>query len=117
MCKEIFVSNAAIVGTNLVLTIPTLTFDNCEKFRLVICQPLPTGITSAMSVVIQDGATTYPLLLPLGNNIKADMIRSRRAYEIIVGTDPAHFTVLSACKLCKTAFVYPQLVPTATAAA
>ena len=113
MCKEIFVTSAAITGTTLVLTIPRLTFDNCERFRLVICQPLPAGITNALSVVIMDGTTTYPLQLPLGNNVMADMIRSRRAYDIIVGTNPAHFTVLSVCKLCKTTFTYPQLVPTA----
>lgn len=110
--KELFTTAVAISGTNLVLTIPPTAFNNCQRFRLIICQPLPSGITNALTVVIADGTTNYPLLQPLGNNVMADMIRSRRAYEIVVGTSPAHFTCVSCDKLCKTTFPYPQLVPT-----
>jgi len=115
--KEIFTIGAAISGTNLVLQIPPTAFNNCQKFKLIICQNLPDGITNAMPVVILDGGATYPLLLPLGNSVMADQVRSRRAYEIFVGTNPAHFTCVSCDRLCKTTFPYPQLVPTSAPAA
>lgn len=109
-CNLISSTAVALDGTTaLNITIPAATYNNGQKVGLTIVQGIPsTGTPVPVSLVI--GATEYPLLKPCGNFVMSDQLRTGVIYGLRVGTNPAHFTVITLDKLCGTTFVAPQLI-------
>ena len=62
--KTILTTAVAVSGTNLVLTLPEMTFNNCQHYCIRIAQDIPATATNLMNVAIQNGATTtlYPIV-------------------------------------------------------
>lgn len=99
-CKRNIKSTAvAITGTApnrvLTITIPsTVTLNNLEDYRLVICQTIPSG-SGTIPVQIMQGTTAIPFYCRKGNIVRADQLHCRCAYPIVYGNDPVHLSMLN----------------------
>lgn len=99
MCNNqnaILTTNVAVVGTNLVLTIPAGSYKNCANMILRLAQDMPLTATNLMPVVIQigDAATLYSVRQKSGHNVYATQIRTRRNYVLHVAADTGEFTFI-----------------------
>ena len=64
LCNRLVISQAvAFTGGNLVITLPAGSYNNGEKYCIVIAQSIPETTTINAPVVIQigTGTTLYPL--------------------------------------------------------
>lgn len=102
----------AIVGNQLVLTIPAGNYYDCENVKICICQTLPAGILPTQTVGIKLGtaATIYPTRTKCGHNIYTDQVSSRKPYVFKVATDTATFTYIDGCPLKCTAHISPPVL-------
>lgn len=101
--------------TSLQITIPATTFNNGETFGLYLAQAIPSNGTPLPVEIVMNG-TAYPLEKPCGNYVMSDQIRANRLYVVRAGSNPAHFIIRCPNALFGTAFVAPQIIPTAEAA-
>lgn len=100
----------ALSGTTLQITLPSnLSLLNGKKWRLLICQSIPTTATIGDVVFIVNG-TNYPAVNGIGNALKTDMLPCRKPLTLIYGWDVAHFMV---CGTKESAFV-PSAAASAT---
>lgn len=101
-CRAILTTAVAVTGTNLVLTVPAMSFNNCEKYLIRIAQDIPATATNLMNVVIQIGAvaTLYPIVRRCGHNVYANQVRTRRNYCLLTAADTATFVLLNDDALC-----------------
>lgn len=89
---------AYTAGTNLTITIPTVTLTNGQVFTLDLCQALPTlNAGDNPPVLIENNGTTLNLQLQMGNYVRARSLKCRKRLTLVYGTDPTHYTVLSPC--------------------
>ncbi len=110
-CKILVTTDLNLTESNLQLQIAPTTFNNGERFGLLIAQEtIPSADTPVPAVITMNG-TDYPLLKPCGNNVMSDQLRAQRTYVVRVGTNPGHFTIVNCNSLFRTNFVAPQLVP------
>lgn len=90
ICDKILISDSVTVsGTTLLIDIPANVFRNCEKYYLVIAQPIPDTATINMPVELTIGGvttTTYPLVTCSCGNVTASMIRTYNKYPIQIAT-------------------------------
>jgi hypothetical protein len=103
-CK-ILRGTAAIVETNMVITLPdvgTLTNGDIGKFVIInsIDYTNPLGTVS-----ITINGTTFPLQNKLGNSIRIEQLRTRRVYAVAVGAETPNLTLLSCVP--ESSYVYP----------
>lgn len=100
-CRTILTTAVAVVGNNLVLTIPAGQYDNCEVYHIRIAQSIPSTVTNLMPVVIEIGtsSTQYPVIRRCGHHLYANQVRTRRHYELKVAADTGLFVVVSS-NLC-----------------
>ena len=98
-CHTILTTAVTVSGTNLVLTIPTMTFNNCEKYVIRIAQSIPTTATNVMNVAIQIGTDTtlYPIVRSCGHYLYANQVRARRNYTLVAAGDTQRFVVINGC--------------------
>ena len=114
-CHLIVSTEIALNGTtSLQITIPATTFNNGETFGLYLAQAIPSTGTPLPVEIVMNG-TAYPLEKPCGNYVMSDQLRSQRLYTVRAGSNPAHFVIRCPNSLFGTAFVAPQLIPTAAA--
>ena len=111
-CKPIKTTAVAVSGTNLVLTIPSMTFNNCEKYIICVAQAIPDTATNLMSVAIQigDGTTLYPMVRRCGHYVYANQIKANQTYCLLVAADTQRFVVVGGniiCTNCGTATTLP----------
>lgn len=95
-CPKLIKSTAvAVTGTApnqvLTVTIPEKTLENLENYCLIICQPIPAGMT--IPVVVANGAAIIPVECKKGNLLRADQMKARRRYSATYGNDPVHLMV------------------------
>lgn len=104
-CKEkiIRTTAVAVTGTSpnqfLTLTIPAVTLNENECFKLIICQTIP-DTAGTLPVQILDGTTDIPVLNRIGNTMRADQLRTRKCYFAVYGADTPH--VLIKNHVCET---------------
>lgn len=111
-CDLVYSTAIALNGTtSLQVTIPATTYNNGQCLGLKLVQAIPSSGTP-LPVQIVMGTTAYSLLKPCGNNVMSDQLRTGRTYCLRVGTNPNHFTVKRCDRLCGTAYVAPQMIPT-----
>ena len=86
----------AVSGTNLVLTVPEMTFNNCETYVIRIAQDIPATATNLMNVAIQIGTTTtlYPIVRKCGHYLYANQVRKCRNYVLIAAGDTQRFALV-----------------------
>lgn len=96
MCNTVLTTAVAVSGGNLVLTIPTGTYNNCSNMVLRLAQDIPLNATNLMPVVIQIGAgtTLYPVRQKFGHNLYATQIKTRRNYMLHVAADSSTFVLI-----------------------
>ncbi len=85
-----------LIGDDLRITLPDLTLINGKRWFLLICQKLPKGSTIG-NVVFISGGEKLSAFTVIGNELKTDMIRSRRRYTLTYGWNAPHFMVGGAC--------------------
>lgn len=89
LCKRIVISQAVTFATGtLIVNIPDGTYNNCEKYCLVIAQAIPdtATINAPVVVTIGTGTTTFPLVDCTGTPVTAGAIRTRTRYATRVNT-------------------------------
>lgn len=89
LCRRLILSTAVTyTAPNLVITIPEGSYQNCEKYCIIVAQNLPTDTPVDAPVVIQIGAGTE--LYPFNNcdcsQITARFIQTRTKYSTRVYT-------------------------------
>lgn len=119
-CRTILTTSVAVVGTNLVLTVPAFTFENCRDYIVRIAQDVPLTATNLMPVVIKigTGTTLYNIVRPCGHNLYANQVRTRRNYRLKVAADVQRFVLtcgeLRCCNCGTQATIPPTVVVAGT---
>lgn len=89
LCDKIRISQSiTFTGGNLVVNLPEGSYNNCEKYCIILAQTIPTTTTIAAPVVFTIGTGTeqYPLVNKCCRPITACGIRTRTRYSVCVGT-------------------------------
>lgn len=92
LCKRLIISQAVnFDGTNVIIDIPEGTYNNNEKYCIIVAQNIPATATISSPVVISigGGTTTYPLVNCDCTNVTACSINRRTRYSVCVHTDIA----------------------------
>ena len=89
LCPKFIISQSVTYASGvLTVNIPAGSYDNCEKYCLVIAQAIPADAIVGAPVVITIGTGTvaYPLLLCNGTQMLAGTLRTRTKYSTVVQT-------------------------------
>ena len=89
LCPKFIISQSVTYASGvLTVNIPAGSYDNCEKYCLVIAQAIPTDAIVGAPVVITigTGGVNYPLLLCNGTQMLAGTLRTRTKYSTVVQT-------------------------------
>lgn len=117
LCKRFVGSvSVTVVGTSLVINLPDVNFNNCEKLCLAILQDIPTDtVTRGMPVVITIGTATtqYPIVDCNGLPLTQEYIGQGRIYKLQVRTTTSSAVFVALENLCK-ACTNLASIPTAT---
>lgn len=90
LCNRFIISDSvAFTGGNLVINIPAGTYENGEKYCIVVAQSIPTTttISAPVYVTIGAGTTLYPLTNRCCAQLTACGIRTRTRYSTVVVTN------------------------------
>lgn len=108
LCDRFIISTAvAFTGGNLVITIPAGSYNNNEKYCIVVAQSIPATATINAPVVIQigTGMQLYPVTRCDCAPLTVCGIKTRRRYSMRVETTPTSgvFRMLGkTCGCCQT---------------
>lgn len=86
----------------LTLTLPDdITYNNCEKYCIVVGQSIPdtATINAPVVAVVGAGTTTFPLVTRCGAPVVVQQISTRRRYPVLVITSAAGGTIKMLCDL------------------
>lgn len=89
LCNRLIISeNVTFNGTSVVINLPAGSYNNGEKYCIVVAQTIPVTATINAPVVITIGAGTvqYPLTNRRCAQVTACGIRTRTKYSVIVST-------------------------------
>lgn len=89
LCDRLIISNSvAFTGGNLVIDLPAGSYNNGERYCIVVAQDIPTTTTISAPVVftIGGGVVQYPLNNRFGAQVTAAGIRTRTKYATCVVT-------------------------------
>ena len=95
LCDRLVVSQAVtFTGGNLVINLPAGSYNNREKYCIVVAQAIPAAATINAPVVITIGTGTeqYPLTSRCCAPVTACGIRTRTRYAAVVSTSAASGT-------------------------
>lgn len=90
LCNRLIISTAVtFTAPNLIITIPAGSYEDGEKYCIVVAQTIPTDTTITAPVFIQigDGTELYPLDRCDCSQATACNIRTRTRYSTRVVTD------------------------------
>lgn len=99
LCDRLVLSQAVtFTGGNLEINLPAGSYNNNEKYCIVVSQSIPTTTTISAPVVITigTGTETYPLTTRNCRAVTACGIRTRTRYSVCVVTNStgANFRML-----------------------
>ena len=104
LCDRLIISSAVTftAGTGLIINIPAGSYENCEKYCIVVAQAIPaeTTITAPVFITIGDGTELYPLTKCNCAQVTACAIRTRTKYSTKVATTPTGGTFRLLGKVC-----------------
>lgn len=89
LCSRLVLSQEVTFdGTNLVINIPAGNYNDCERYCVVVAQPIPetTTITAPIVISIGDGTVLYPVTNQWCAQLTACAIRTRTRYALKVVT-------------------------------
>ncbi len=90
LCKRLVISQSVtFTGGNLVINLPAGSYNNREKYCIVVAQAIPAAATINAPVVITigTGAELYPLTNQCCAQVTACGIRTRTRYSTVVSTN------------------------------
>ena len=90
LCRRFIISEAVTFAAGtLTINLPAGSYNNGEKYCIVISQAIPAATTISAPVVITigDGAEEYPLVNRFGAQVTAAGIRTRTKYATVVSTN------------------------------
>lgn len=90
LCRRLVISQAVTFADGtLTINLPAGTYDNGEKYCIVIAQAIPaeTTIVAPVVVTIGDGTEQYPLTGRGCAQVMACGIRTRTRYATVVNTN------------------------------
>lgn len=91
LCDKLVISDSVtFTSGNLVIDLPAATYNNNQKYCIVVAQTIPTTTTITAPVVITiggDATVTYPLLDCNCAPVTACAINTRTRYSTCVHTD------------------------------
>jgi hypothetical protein len=90
LCEHLVISQSvAFTNNQLVINIPAGSYEDDEKYCIIVGQSIPATTTIAANVVITigSGTTTYPLVNNDCTNVSACQISSRTRYSVRVHTN------------------------------
>lgn len=107
LCPRLIISESVtFTAPNLVIDLPAGAYQNCERYCIVVAQPIPDATTINAPVVITIGGGTelYPLNQCNGAQATASGIRSRTKYSTCVATTATTgaFRLLGRIPCCPT---------------
>lgn len=91
LCKKLIISTAVTyTAPNLIVTIPAGSYQNSEKYCIVVAQTIPSTTTLDAPVFVQIGTGTelYPLTRCNCAQVTARTLRTRTKYSTRVHTTP-----------------------------
>lgn len=91
LCDRLVISDSVtFAGGNLVIDLPAGSYNNNEKYCIVVAQTIPdtTTISAPVVITIGGGAVLYPLTNRCGVQVTAAGIRTRTKYATCVATTP-----------------------------
>lgn len=116
-----FIKSTAITvtGGNVIITLPSETVRNCEKFCICLAQNIPEGATSDTPVFVEftEITGTFSLINRCGNRVYGDQLRSRKVLHTIALTDTPLLRLIDNKGICCTDHAFPTLTPTTPAPA
>lgn len=89
LCPRLILSAAVTFADGtLTINLPAGSYNNNQKYCIVVAQAIPaeTTITAPVVVTIGDGTVEYPLTNRYGVQVTANLIRSRTRYATCVST-------------------------------
>ncbi|MCM1276690.1 MAG: hypothetical protein NC299_15245 [Lachnospiraceae bacterium] len=89
LCNRLIISQAVtFTGGNLVINLPAGSYQNGEKYCIVVAQAIPDTATINAPVVVTIGTGTelYPLTNRCCAQVTASGIRTRTRYSTVVST-------------------------------
>lgn len=89
LCSRLILSQAVTFnGTSLVINIPAGSYNDGEKYCIVVAQAIPAATTINAPVVISIGTGTvlYPVTNRCCAQLSACAIRTRTRYAMVVST-------------------------------
>lgn len=90
LCDRLVISNAvSIVSGQVVINLPAGSYQNGEKYCIVVAQAIPAAATinEPVAISIGTGGVAYPLLTKCGVQVVASGIRTRTRYATKVVTN------------------------------
>ena len=92
LCNRLVISNSVTFENNtLIINIPAGSYNDGQKYCIVVAQLIPDGATVSAPVVVTigDGADTYPLLTSCCAPATAADVRTRTKYSTRLVTSPS----------------------------
>ena len=90
LCPRLIISESVTFAADtLTINIPAGSYQDCERYCIVVAQAIPAATTITAPVVITIGAGTeeYPLTDRCGVQLLAASLRTRTKYSTIVSTN------------------------------
>lgn len=91
LCDRLIISAAVTFADGtLTINLPAGSYNNCEKYCIVIAQAIPaaTTINAPVVITIGDGTEEYPLTNRCCAQLTAASLRTRTRYATVVSTTP-----------------------------
>lgn len=121
LCNKLILSTAInydATTNTVIVDLPQRSYNNCERYCIVLVQSIPTSATINAQVVfsIGGGATQYPFVNCDCTPVYASQIRTRRIYPTRVNTavNTGVFKYIGKCKLPCNATTTVQSIPIPT---
>lgn len=89
LCNRLIISQAVTFAAGtLTVNIPTGSYNNGERYCIVVAQAIPdaTTITAPVVITIGDGTEEYPLTNRCCAQVVAASLRTRTRYATVVST-------------------------------
>lgn len=89
LCDRLILSQAVTFAAGtLTINLPAGSYNNCQKYCIVIAQAIPaaTTITAPVVITIGDGTEEYPLTDRCCAQLTAASLRTRTRYSTVVST-------------------------------
>ncbi len=89
LCKRLIISEAVTFADGtLTINLPAGSYNNGEKYCIIVAQTIPadTTITAPVVITIGDGTEEYPLVNRCCAQVTAAGLRTRTRYATVVST-------------------------------